>query len=424
MLDIPAQLNAATVLVDMHMTGERGGKPAILCGEDTITYADLRDGVNRFGNILKELDTRMEERVAILLPDIPEFAFAFFGTMKTGAVAVPLNTFLDPEEYVYLLNDCRARILVVHALLMDRILGVRAKLKYLQYITVCGGDCNCDANYPRLEPLLQSVPNFLEAAETCSDDTAFWLYSAGGNGVPKGVIHRHHDMIVAADGYAGETLGLRESDVSLSVAKLFSAYGLGNSLYFPFRVGGTSIFLPDEPQPNLVFDTIDKHQVTVFYAAPGSYAALLRTAENEGRGSLGQVRLCISAGEPLPEPIFEKWLARFGVEILDGIVSTEALHIFLSNRPGKARGNSMGQTVPGYHARIVDDAGYELPRGKIGTLLIRGGSITPGYWNKHQATRKTILGEWCDTGDRFWVDEDGLYHYVERADDAVKASGR
>nr|VFK17923.1 MAG: benzoate-CoA ligase [Candidatus Kentron sp. LPFa]VFK32826.1 MAG: benzoate-CoA ligase [Candidatus Kentron sp. LPFa] len=421
--DIPEQLNAASVFVDAHMTDGRGDRPAILCGERVVTYVELRDSVNRFGNILKELDTHMEERVAILLPDIPEFAFAFFGTMKTGAVAVPLNTLLRPEEYEYSLNDCRARILVVHASLVDRILGIRGKLKYLQYITVCGGDCNCDADYPRLEPLLQSVPPFLEAAETSRDDAAFWLYSSGTTGSPKGVIHLHHDMIVAADGYAKKTLDLNEFDLSFSVAKLFFAYGLGNSLYFPLRVGGASVLIPEKPLPDAVFDVLDKYQPTVFYSVPTSYAALLRAAGKAGRESLGRVRLCVSAGEPLPKAIFEKWKERFGVEILDGIESTEALHIFISNRPGEARGGTTGRVVPGYDTRIVDDIGHDLPPENVGALLIRGDSVTPGYWNKHDRTRKTILGEWIDTRDKFWVDEEGLYHYAGRTDDAMKVNG-
>nr|VFJ60587.1 MAG: benzoate-CoA ligase [Candidatus Kentron sp. FW] len=422
--NIPERLNAATVFVDTHIEKGRGDKTAILCQDRTITYADLQEGVNRFGNMLRELDTRMEERVAILLPDIPEFAFAFFGTMKTGAVAVPLNTLLGPEEYEYLLNDSRARVLVVHASLVERIIGIQDKLQYLKYITVCGGDCNCDADYPRLEPLLQSVSPLLQAADTSRDDVAFWLYSSGTTGFPKGAVHLHHDMIVAADGYARETLGLNESDLSFSVAKLFFAYGLGNGLYFPLRVGGTSILLPDKPLPDAVFDTIDKYRPTVFYSVPTSYAALLQTAEKTGRTSLGRVRMCVSAGEPLPGPIFERWRERFGVEILDGIGSTEALHIFISNRPGEARGGTTGKPVPGYDARIVDDNGNEPPKGEIGTLLIRGDSIASGYWNKHEATKKTILGEWIDTRDKFWVDKDGLYHYAGRTDDMMKVSGQ
>nr|VFJ87406.1 MAG: benzoate-CoA ligase [Candidatus Kentron sp. H]VFJ88980.1 MAG: benzoate-CoA ligase [Candidatus Kentron sp. H]VFJ95718.1 MAG: benzoate-CoA ligase [Candidatus Kentron sp. H] len=418
---LPEHFNAATVFVDTHRDEGRGDRPAMVCGERTVTYGELYENVNRFGNVLGDLDIRMEERVAILLPDIPEFAFAFFGTLKTGAVAVPLNTLLSPGEYEYLLNDSRARLLVVHPSLLHSILEARGRLKYLRHILVCGGDAT---GYPRLESRLAAASPALQVADTTGDDAAFWLYSSGTTGFPKGAIHLHHDMLVVADRYARETLGIGESDLCFSVAKLFFAYGLGNSLYFPLRVGGAGVLLPDKPLPDAVFRVIDRYRPTVFYSIPTSYAALLKTAEKEKRTGLGRVRLCVSAGEPLPKPIFERWRDRFGVEILDGIGSTEALHIFISNRPGGARGGSTGQIVPGYDARIVDHTGNALPPGSVGTLLIRGDSIASGYWNKHEQTKKTMLGAWYDTCDKFSVDEEGFYYYAGRTDDAMKVSGQ
>nr|VFK63789.1 MAG: benzoate-CoA ligase [Candidatus Kentron sp. TUN] len=409
------------VFIDTHLDEGRGDQHAILCGKRTVRYSELHENVNRFGNILQDRDIRIEERVAILLPDIPEFAFTFFGTMKIGAVAVPLNTLLGPGEYEYLLNDSRARLLVVHASLLEPILTIHENLKYLQHIIVCGGN---SPDYPRLEDLLQNASSVLDPFDTKRDDVAFWLYSSGTTGFPKGVIHRHQDMVAAADRYAVQTLGLRESDISFSVAKLFFAYGLGNGLYFPLRVGGSSVLLPEKPMPDAVFAMIDKYQPTIFYSVPTSYAALLQTAEKEDRTGIGQVRMCVSAGEPLPKPLFDRWKERFGVEIIDGIGSTEALHIFISNRPGEARGGSTGRVVPGYDARIVDEYGGQLPPGQVGTLLIRGESITPGYWNKHEATRKTLLGEWCDTHDKFRADEEGNYYYMGRTDDAMKVNGQ
>ena len=282
----------------------------------------------------------------------------------------------------------------------------------------------CPADYPRLEALLEDASPGLGVAGTCRDDAAFWLYSSGTTGAPKGIVHLHHDMAVIAEQYAKQTLHLNESDLSFSVAKLFFAYGLGNGLYFPLWVGGTSVLFPGKPLPEAVFRVIDQYRPTVFYSVPTSYAALLQAAQKRERTSLGRVRLCVSAGEPLPKPIFERWLDRFGVEILDGIGSTEALHIFISNRPGEARGGSAGRTVPGYDARIVDDEGSELPPTEVGTLLIRGDSITSGYWNKHKQTKETILGEWIDTRDKFWVGEDGFYYYAGRSDDMMKVSGQ
>nr|VFJ96263.1 MAG: benzoate-CoA ligase [Candidatus Kentron sp. LFY] len=417
----PERFNAATVFIDSHVNEGRAKRPAIFCGERVVSYGDLHENVNRFGNVLLDRDIRMEERVAILLPDIPEFAFAFFGTMKTGAVAVPLNTLLGPNEYEYMLGDSRARLLVVHAALLAPLLPILGRLEHLKHVVVCGGDIG---GYPRLEALLQNALPTLDTADTSRDDTAFWLYSSGTTGFPKGTVHLHHDMVVAADRYAIQTLGIEGSDLSFSVAKLFFAYGLGNGLYFPLRVGGTSVLLPDKPMPDAVFGVVDRYQPTIFYSVPTSYAALLQTAEREGRTSLGRVRMCVSAGEPLPKPLFDRWLARFGVEILGGIGSTEALHIFISNRPGEARGGSTGRMVPGYDARIVDDNGTELPPGEVGTLLIRGDSIASGYWNKHEQTKKTILGEWCDTRDKFRVDEEGFYTYAGRSDDMMKVGGQ
>jgi benzoate-CoA ligase len=421
LIELPERLNAAEVFVDVHVAEGRGPKPAILCGENTVTYDDLYQSVNRLGNALMELGVRMEERVAILLPDTPEWAFAFFAAMKIGAVAVPLNTMLMSKDYEYLLNDCRARVLIVDSSLLGRIADVRDNLKYLEHVLVTGDEVE---GYPRLQKVMQGCAASLEAVETSKDDAAFWLYSSGTTGFPKGAIHLHHDMIVEADLYAKETIGLKESDVSFSVAKLFFAYGLGNGLYFPLRLGGTTVLLPGRPVPDAVFGVIDKYQPTVFYSVPTSYAALLQTAEKTGHTSLGRVRMCVSAGEPLPKPIYEKWLERFGVEILDGIGSTEILHIFISNRPGKAKAGSTGQVVPGYQAKIVDDDGRDLPAGEVGTLLIKGDSIAAGYWNKHEATKETFCGQWINTHDKFMVDNDGYFWYAGRTDDMMKVSGQ
>lgn len=415
--EVPERLNAATVLVDRHIAEGRGAKPAILCGEKTVTYDALHEGVNRFGNVLKQLGVRMEERVAILLPDSPEFAFAFFGSMKTGAVAVPLNTLLAPRDYQYLLNDSRARVLVVHASLADRI---RGDLRHLEHVLVAGGEV---AGWTSLEIAMEGASPALQAADTSKDDAAFWLYSSGTTGFPKGAIHLHHDMVVSADLYARQTISLEESDVSFSVAKLFFAYGLGNGLFFPLYVGATTVLFPGRPTPDKVFEVLDTYRPTVFYSVPTSLAQLLHAAEKEGRTSLGRVRMCVSAGEPLPKPIFEKWRDRFGVEILDGIGSTEILHIFISNRPGRAKAGSTGEVVPGYEAKIVGEDGREVPVGEIGNLLIKGDSIAAGYWNKHEQTKHTFLGEWIDTHDKFKVDPDGYFWYAGRSDDLMKVGG-
>ncbi|MBM4019773.1 MAG: benzoate-CoA ligase family protein, partial [Planctomycetes bacterium] len=352
----------------------------------------------------------------------------------------------------------------VHASLLDRIEAVRANLRYLEHTLVAGGGAagggaaggapaaasgaaagggaagaetrgaksSCRGGEAAadvaggtvsLESALAAAAPVFRAADTSSGDAAFWLYSSGTTGFPKGAVHLHHDMLVAADLYARETVGLRESDVSFSVAKLFFAYGLGNGLYFPLRTGGTTVLLPGRPTPDKVFEALDTYRPTVFYSVPTSYAQLLHAAEKEGRTGLGRVRMCVSAGEPLPKPIFERWRSRFGVEILDGIGSTEILHIFISNRPGRARAGSTGEIVAGYEARIVDEARRDVPAGEVGNLLIKGDSIAAGYWNKHEHTKQTFLGEWIDTHDKFRVDADGYFWYAGRSDDMMKVSG-
>jgi benzoate-CoA ligase len=371
----------------------------------------------------------------LLLPDSPEFAFAFFGAMKAGAVAVPLNTNLKPADYEYFLNDSRARVLVIDAGLVGQLAGLQAN--YLKHIFVSGGPpadgaadavpalpLQTDAEVASLQRVLGGASPELQAVDTSKDDMAFWLYSSGTTGRPKGAIHLHHDMIVAADLYAQATLRLKEEDVSFSVAKLFFAYGLGNGLYFPLRVGATTVMLSDRPTPDAVFATLEQHQPTVFYSVPTSYLALLHQADKAGRTSLGRVRVCVSAGEPLPKHLYETWLERFGVEIVDGIGSTEILHIYISNRPGRVVAGSTGQVVPGFEAKIVDEHGQTLPPRHVGTLFVKGDSIANGYWNKHEETKNTFHGHWINTHDKFLVDEDGYFWYAGRTDDMFKVSGQ
>lgn len=421
MVELPERLNAASVFVDVHLTEGRGDKIAIYSGDREVTYKQLAENVSRFGNLLRDLDVRMEERVAMMLFDSPEWVYAFFGSMKAGSVALPLNTNMKPADYEYYLNDSRARALVIEPSLLPLIEEIRPNLKYLKHTLVVGQD---PCGYESLDAALQAASPDLEAADTSKDDAAFWLYSSGTTGAPKGTIHLHHDMIVEADLYGVNTIGVKESDIGFSVAKLFFAYGLGNGLYFPLRVGATTILLPDRPTPDKVFEVIDRFQPTVFYSVPTSYAALLHIAETSDRTDLGRVRMCVSAGETLPKTLFDRWNDRFGVEILDGIGSTEILHIFISNRPGRAKPGSTGEIVPGYEARIVDEKGNDLPRGEVGTLLIKGDSIAAGYWNKHEQSKKTFFGDWTNTRDKFLLDEDGYFWYAGRTDDMLKVSGQ
>jgi benzoate-CoA ligase family protein len=415
---IPSRLNAATVFVDRNVAEGRGARVAIHCGEREVTYAELLEQTNRLGNALCRLDVRLENRVFLLLLDSPEFAYSFFGAMKIGAVPIPINTLLTSADYEYLLNDSRAVVAIVSEALLPRLAEIpRDRLPHLRAMVVVGA---APAGCLSFERLLAAASPELEPADTSSDDTAFWLYSSGSTGFPKGCVHLHHDLLLCAEYYARGILGLNEADRTFSVAKLFFAYGLGNGLYFPFYVGASTVLFPGRPEVGALLEQVARFQPTLFFSVPTNYAAILASA---AEAEFGSVRLAVSAGEALPAALFERFHRRFGVEILDGIGSTEVLHIFISNRPGQVRPGSSGQIVPGYEARVVDDDGQPTPLGEIGNLLIKGDSTCSQYWNRHHQSAQTILGEWIKTGDKYTQDADGYFWYAGRSDDMLKVGG-
>jgi benzoate-CoA ligase family protein len=418
---LPAIFNVATYFVDRHIGEGRGAKIAFECGEDRVTYRQLLERVNQAGNGLRKRGVRDEERVALLLLDTPDFAYGFFGAIKIGAVAVPMNTMLSPQEYEYVLNDCRARIAVVSASLLSQIQAIpKDKLRYLEKIIVSGGEDTPDS----LVQLLKESSNHLEARPTSKDEAAFWLYSSGSTGRPKGCVHLHHDMMICAEHYARAVMGIAESDRFFSVAKLFFAYGLANGLYFPLAVGATSILWPGSPSPPNIYSVIERHKPTLFFSVPSNYSSLLAYYRDQGPDfNLSSIRNAVSAGEALPATLFHRFKERFGVEILDAIGSTEALHMFIANRPGAVRPGSSGQILPGYEARIVDENDQPVPDGEIGNLLIKGDSVCAFYWNQHEKTKETIQGHWLRTGDKYYRDSDGYFWYVGRSDDMLKVKG-
>jgi benzoate-CoA ligase family protein len=432
-IEIPDQFNAASWLVDSHVAQGLGGRTAILYEGQEITYAQVAENANRFGNALRRLGVGIEQRVLLLLLDSPEFVYAFFGAMKIGAVPIPTNTNLRVEDYEYLLADSRATVLVVSEPLLPLVAGLpRDRLGHLRHVIVAerapgsGVPAIFEGQLSFWALLTTSSPD-LETEPTSKDDAAFWLYSSGTTGFPKGAVHLHHDMVYCAEYYARGVLGIAADDRTFSVAKLFFAYGLGNALYFPFSVGAATILYPGRPEPARIFEVVQRSQPTLFFSVPTSYAQCL-AAEAGGtlaaEPDLSSVRLCVSAGEALPRAIYERWLERFGVEILDGIGSTEILHIFISNRAGAVRPGSSGQLVPGYEAQVLDEDGNPTPAREIGNLLIKGDSTCAYYWNKHGRTKETILGEWIRTGDKYWVDDEGYYWYAGRADDMLKVGGQ
>ena len=412
--------NAVSLFVDRHEQEGRGEKVAILYEDQQITYKEVREKVNQTGNALKELGLGLEDRVLLLMLDCPEFAYSFFGAMKIGAVPIPTNTRLKPADYQYLLNDSRAKIAIVSDELLSNILEIRSDLKYLRHIIVVGKSAD---NCLSFDQIISGQPTQLDPAETSKDDPAFWLYSSGTTGFPKGTVHLHHDMAYSAEYYAKGVLGINEDDRTFSVARLFFAYGLGNGLYFSFYVGASAILSSHRPTPDHVYEVIDKYKPTLFFGVPTSYTALLQVEEAKEKYDMSSIRHCVSAGEALPRVIFERWREAYNMEILDGIGSTEILHIYISNMPGQVKPGSTGRIVPGYEARIMNADGNAQPVNEVGTLEIRGDSIAACYWNKHEKTKESFKGDWFNTGDQYYQDEEGFYWYVGRGDDMIKAGG-
>ena len=421
--EIPEDFNAATYFVDRHIAEGRGDSVAIETypAGERITYREVFERANRCGNALREqLGVRIEERVVLLLLDGPEFVYAFWGAMKIGAVPIPTNTLFKPQDYEYILNDSRARVAIVSEALMPQLQAIPPeRLRYLKEVVVVGA---APAGTTAFADLIAGASAELEPEPTSKDDTAFWLYSSGSTGFPKGCVHLHHDMVLCTDLYARGVLGMSARDRCFSVAKLFFAYGLGNALYFPFGVGATTILFAGPPTPASVFKIVGTHTPTLFFSVPTNYAMLLAAPPDDG-ADFSTVRWGVSAGEALPPAIFERFEKRFGVKILDGIGSTEIGHIFISNQPDAIRPGSSGKLVAGYEYRILDDDGHPVATGEIGNLLVRGDSTCAAYWNKHEKTKDTIEGHWIRTGDKYSVDPDGFLWYAGRGDDMLKVGG-
>jgi 4-hydroxybenzoate-CoA ligase len=420
--------NAVSDFVDANVARGLGNKIAFADGESAITYGELQARSCRFAAALKTLGLRPEERLSLLLPDTVDYPVAFWGTLRAGVVALPLNTLLTIEQYAYILSDSRACAIVAAPALAKAVVPILDRLPRLRTVVLVGANDEEKAAFGSrdvhdFEDMLACEQPQPFTAATMSDEIAFWMYTSGSTGDPKGVKHVHSTPMAAATLMGQGVIGIREDDVVFSAAKLFFSYGLGNAMAFPMSVGASTVLLPHRPTPDTVFALMRRHRPTIFYGVPTLYASLLAHKDmTRGAGS-DRLRLCVSAGEALPAHVGERWRALAGCDVLDGIGSTEMFQTFLSNRPSDIRYGSTGKVVPGYEAKIVDESGREQPDGEIGELVVRGPTAGEGYWNQRAKSRKTFAGEWTHTGDKYLRDPDGYYHYCGRTDDMFKVSG-
>ena len=413
--------NAADYLIGRNLKAGRAKKLAYIDDAGDYTYEDLARLVDACAHALTGLGLQREQRVLLALHDTIDFPAAFLGAIKAGIVPIAANTLLTTADYDYMLRDSRAIALLVSEPLLPTIGPLLANLPDLKHVVVSGADGHGHTLLSTLMREGQAKGAFATAA-TVADEACFWLYSSGSTGAPKGTVHVHTSLEATAELYGKPVLGIQESDLVFSAAKLFFAYGLGNGLTFPLAVGATTVLMAERPTPAAVFKRLRQYRPTIFYGVPTLYAAMLAAPDLPAREEM-RLRICCSAGEALPEHLGKRWVEHFGVDILDGIGSTEMLHIFLSNRAGEVRYGTTGKPVPGYEVKLTDEHGDPTPVGEVGDMWIGGPSAAKEYWNQRDKTRGTFQGWWTRSGDKYSVDADGYYVYAGRSDDMLKVGG-
>ncbi|PYS79980.1 MAG: benzoate-CoA ligase family protein, partial [Acidobacteria bacterium] len=397
----------------------REGKVCLYYGDETFTYADAARMSNRAGGALRELGVEIEDRVLIALPDCPEFVWSWFGANRVGGVITMVNPLLPADDYRYYLEYTRARVAVIHESLVENFARAAEGVRHLKNVLVVGGESR---RFHSFAEAVDAQPDELSPADTHRDDPAIWLFTSGSTGRPKGAVHLQHDLPYNTECYAKGVLGVNENDLTVSVPKLFFGYATGTNLLFPFAVGGATALFSERSTPEKIFEMIERYRPTVLTSVPTMINSMLAVSGAALR-DLSSLRMCLSAGEALPEELYRRWVGEFGVEIYDGIGSAEMFHIYITNRPGDVKPGSLGRVVPGYEAEIVDAEGRAVQTGEMGTLRVRGDSAALCYWQAHEKSKATFAGDWCTTGDQFHADEEGYYWYHGRTDDMLKVSG-
>ncbi|HTU29406.1 MAG TPA: benzoate-CoA ligase family protein [Solirubrobacteraceae bacterium] len=404
-------------IVDRQVEAGLGDKLAYIAGEDRLTYGVLRGQINRAANLLVSLGVRREQRILLVLDDTIVFPIVFLGALKAGVVPVPVSHQDKDDNFRHYVTDTYTELVVTDAGTLPRLRTALDGVGPLRYL-VRGGE---GPGVVELTGALAAQPDEFTPVAVHRDDMAFWLYSSGSTGKPKGVVHLHHDIEYTCEHYARGVLGVGRDDITLSSTKLFHAYGLGNGLSFPLSCGATAVLMSGPSKPEPLLATLRAQRPTVYFSVPALFRAI--TADPAADGALDSVRVCASAAEPLPAHVAERWHERFGVEIVDGIGSTEMLHIYCSNRPGAIEPGTTGRPVPGYELRLVDEFGAVLEGPAVGSLQVRGDSCAALYWHQHEKTKRCMRGDWFVSGDRYQRREDGAYCYVGRDDDMLKIGG-